>query len=81
MIGGISARTAIGEVQSITRVLGSREEMHLTQKNTGFYVSAVLGASVSGKSISDTEAHVADICTWENGGKGIGEATKEKVLG
>lgn len=28
-------------------------------------------ATINGKSIADTEAHVADICTWQLGGKGI----------
>lgn len=37
----------------------------------GFYVSAVMKASINNKSIADTESHVADICTWQLGGKGI----------
>lgn len=29
-----------------------------------------MAASINNRSIADTEAHVADICTWKLGGKG-----------
>jgi hypothetical protein len=36
----------------------------------GFYVSAVMAATINNRSIADTEAHVADVCTRELGSKG-----------
>ena len=30
----------------------------------------MMAATVNNRSIADTEAHVADICTWQLGGKG-----------
>lgn len=37
-------------------------------------------ATINGLSIPDTEDHVADICTWERGSKGIVSFMKIKKL-